>query len=523
MARLVLAVLLFLLAALAALDRPAVAGDLRVSEGTVVVEGDEAFVEVDVSWQLSWRTQTHWDAAWLFVKQPADWCAGTPVALAPDGHATVANRHADRPAAAVTVPADGRGAFVYRRVATEGRSENDWRLRLKLALPDGTGPEALPETLDVYGLEMVYVPGGPFFVGDPRPRAASPKHSFFRQTADTTAAPPYRVESSGPIPVCSGPGSLCYRRAERSFERGREGDFEGPIPAAYPNGYEAFYLMKYEVTQGQYAAFLTDLGRCGAPLRTIMGHPDYRARGSIQFAEEGYGFTATRPNRAAHYLSWDDAAAFADWAALRPMTELEFTKAARGPADPVAGEYAWGSTALAHGDTIFAATGSVAESEARGDEYVRGNAHYRPENASSNAFVGGDGSGGPLRVDIFEARVYAAGGDAPPNAAGFESRREASGAGFYGAQGLSGSLYERVIAATDSAGRRFQGSHGDGRLRYPAVADEPDWPGPRGHGLGMRGGEAGRTPPYLRVADRTFGSYEAYYRLGGFRAARTAP
>jgi len=512
-----------LLVLAAALGLPAAhAATLRVSTGAVVVEGGDAYVEVDVAWRLSWRNETNWDAAWLFVKRPG-YCTA-PLPLAAAGHRMIANRHANQPGAAITVPASGAGAFVARDAQTAQRGPNDWRLRLKLALPERMSPGDLPDSVGVYGVEMVYVPEGPFAVGDPRPRDASPKHSFFQQTADTSAAPPYRITSSGAIPVCDGPGSLCYRRATRAFERGREGDFEGPIPASYSNGYDAFYLMKYEVTQGQYADFLTDLGRCGAPDRTLLGHPDYADRGSIDIAEDGYGFVATRPGRACHFLSWDDAAAFADWAALRPMTELEYTKAARGPAAPVAGGFAWGSATIAHGDTIFAPDGTVAESEASGEAYVRGNAHYRPADAETNTFTGGDGGGGPLRVDIFETRAYRS-ERYPPDAAGasFAGPREASGASYYGVHGLSGSLFERTIAATDSAGRRFRGTHGDGALRYPATADVPDWPGPRGVGLGMRGGDDGRPPSYLQVADRTFGRYAVYYRAAGFRAARTAP
>ena len=30
------------------------------------------------------------------------------------------------------------------------------------------------------------------------------------------------------------------------------------------------------------------------------------------------------------YISWPDLLAYADWAALRPITELEYEKAARG-------------------------------------------------------------------------------------------------------------------------------------------------------------------------------------------------
>src|SRR5208283_4202281 len=49
---------------------------------------------------------------------------------------------------------------------------------------------------------------------------------------------------------------------------------------------------------------------------------------------------------AMNYSYWLDAAAYAAWAGLRPYTELEYEKAARGPITPVNGEYAWGSTGI---------------------------------------------------------------------------------------------------------------------------------------------------------------------------------
>ena len=52
---------------------------------------------------------------------------------------------------------------------------------------------------------------------------------------------------------------------------------------------------------------------------------------------------ARTKDRPCNYLSWDDAMAYADWAALRPMTELEFTKACRGDKEPAFHERPWGN------------------------------------------------------------------------------------------------------------------------------------------------------------------------------------
>jgi formylglycine-generating enzyme required for sulfatase activity len=516
---------LLLLAATA----PAAHGaELRVSDGTVVVEDGGVFVEVDVSWRLSWRDATNWDAAWLFAEVPRAY-ANVRIPLSPTGHRMVQNRNSGQPGAAfASSPGDSLGVFVYRDAQTETRGTNRWTLRLRVALPDGVTADDLPETVVVHGLEMVHVPEGPFFLGDPQPVKDAPPNAFYRQTQDTTVAPPFRVTSSGAIPVCDGPGSLCYSTTDASHQGA--GDQRGPIPASFPNGYDAFYLMKYEVTQGQYVDFLNSLwSRYTAALDPIDGRMYAQRRGAIHRVGDQYA--TERPDRACNFLSWMDAAAFADWAGLRPMTELEYEKAARGPADPVPNEMAWGSSVIAHGDTLFSADSTIARTE-NGREFVRGNANYKPDSVRyqrsyGSRFSGGDEGLGPLRVDIFETQAYRTRA---------ENRREAGGTSYYGAQGLSGSLFDRVVTAADATGRAFRGTHGDGALSYPGQAelegrytegpgDHADWPRPRGEGLGLRGGSAAHGPSHLRVAARQFGDYSGFYASGnmGFRGARTAP
>lgn len=502
----ILLVSLMLLAAFATQPQVVQAAALRVSDGTVVVEGGEAFVEVDVAWRLSWRTDTNWDAAWLFAKVQGS-RGDIHVPLAPTGHRMVANADS-APGAIIEGTADGMGVFVYRDAAADGRGPNDWTLRLKMALPNDVDPRGLPSPVRVHGVEMVYVPAGPFSVGDPR-GINGPDKAFFGVSSDSMGT--YRVTSSGPIRLCNGPNTLCD--AETAMEDG-----PGRLPAEYPNGYDAFYLMKYEVTQGQYAAFLNGLSdRQSAQHDIIAGRNYDRMRGSI--ARAGDRYIANRPDRACNFLSWTNAAAYADWAGLRPMTELEYAKAARGPADPVAGEFAWGSTAIAHGDTLFNPDTSLARGEDR-DEFIRGNANYSPashpwQRGYGATYVGGDGGAGPLRVDIFETHAHRTGAS---------NLREASGAGYYGALGLSGSLYERVVTATDTVGHRFRGSHGDGNLAYPGWATNDDWPTRDGEGLGLRGGATSGYASSSRLARRTYADYDGSYRfgMGGFRAARTA-
>ena len=124
----------------------------------------------------------------------------------------------------------------------------------------------------------------------------------------------------------------------------------------------------------------------------------------------------------------------------------------------------------------------LAESE-NGEEYLLGNANYSPRDADGervpDAFIGGEGGRGPVRVDIFETRAHAVED---------EDIRVASGAGYYGALGLTGGLFERVVSLGSERGRAFRGSHGDGTLSYSGLAantaGNPDAGNPDTHRAG---------------------------------------
>ncbi len=314
---------------------------------------------------------------------------------------------------------------------------------------------------------------------------------------------------------------------------------------SWPNGYAAFYMMKYELTQGQYKDFLNSLRRAQQINRvqaTISGDTiaNYYvmadstlvdARQSIRAPASGNGtspaqvvfgcdlnnngtFNETDDGDAIamNYINWMDYSAYADWAGLRPITDLEYEKAARGPNSAVYGEYAWGTTTIT---SVSAITNSGRGSETASNS-GEGLANY---------------SGGPLRV-----------GFAATNA----TNRKSAGAGYYGNMDLTGNVVEFAVPLGNSVARLFQGTHGDGTLTatatYEGNATNNDWLGidattARGvthdgsssanHSATYRGGDYNSalttSASFLGTYNIGFGLSRRYNSPSGGRFARTAP
>jgi formylglycine-generating enzyme required for sulfatase activity len=331
----------------------------------------------------------------------------------------------------------------------------------------------------VYGIEMVYIPEGAFSIGDPDPRSLD-YAAFYRSDATGGSAGTLRITSEVAISVAPEAGALYYRTRYAQYE----GDRAGPIPAEFPKGTRAFYTMKYEILQGQYADFLNAIGYQGASFRAISAGPTYREqRGTIRVEQHAY--VAERPNRPANQLSWDDGIAFADWSGLRPMTELEFTKAARGPVEPVAADYPWGTNAKTR--------------------------LLRRMGADDELLQSGDADESRLTDDT----------------------RDLLGASYYWVMDLAGSVWEKTVTIGHAKGRAFRGTHGDGQLKEYGIATNEDWPagdheaggyGYRGGGYYERGMRDGEFNPYSPVEWRRYGSWGGGPRsiAYGFRAVRTA-
>lgn len=241
-------------------------------------------------------------AQWLFVKFSTQ--AGA------DGswrHATISTgTTASWWNSALTVPSDRRGAFV-----DNSTSQSFWNstvtLRWNYAEDGVAGPA--DAQVKVFAVTMINVHGGPF------------------------------VYNAGGI------GGSSYNNYGGGVEIQVNAAGNTPSGAAlgWPNGYNSFYLMRYELTQGQYADFLNTVHSSTASARyeptADNGHNITYAAGNPY----GSRYAAADRFSVKNYLSVSDLWSWLSWAALRPLTEMEFEKAARDKA-PDNRVYPWGNT-----------------------------------------------------------------------------------------------------------------------------------------------------------------------------------
>lgn len=433
-------------------------------------------VRFDVGWPDSWRgvarpsyveaTDT-WDAIWVFAKYRLPGGSWTHAALRPG-----AERAPD--GIEVVVPNDGRGAFVHRSGLGSGAFagtgiELPWDLAA-----DGLDATTEVAELRLYALQTIHVPAGAFYVGS---GAGITAMGRFR-TGTTTA--PFHVTGE---PVTLGPGAGAL-----NWSAGSGGTPSGTLSASFPLGVDAFYVLRHEVTQGQYVEFLRTLTQTQRDARKHTGSlARYAIIGNVLVP-----YSTSLPYVPVNFTSWDDALAFADWAGLRPWTELEYEKASHGTA-PKSGEpYAWGS-AFPTVALELQAAGTISEIPLPTSAFV--------------VYGGVIELDGPVRAGSF-ARAG-------------RTRVEA-GASFYGVLELSGNLSERVVTVGTAFGRAFDGAHGDGALSPGGAADVAGWPPAAGGGL--RGGSHDLNLTPLASADRELAAFQiGRARDVGFRLARTAP
>jgi formylglycine-generating enzyme required for sulfatase activity len=466
----VFALLLFGLSAHAnniTLGTPSLTGENR-SQGYV-------FVTFDLSWENSWRESTgaaNWDAAWVFVKYRIPGGEWQHAKLHNTGHLAGAGTPAIVTAGLKNNVATfepylnpGVGVFIHRSTNGVGTFTNQsanlrWNYTAN-GIIDGASVE-----IRIFAIEMVYVREGAFNVG-----GGGGTNAFNSTTINTADA---TIEATG---------SGALGGAEGGYPAGQT----APANASWPNGYNAFYCMKYEVTQQQYVDFLNTMTQLQANNRRVYANSNrYSIIGSVVG-----NYSASLPYVACNYLRGEDGMAFADWSGLRPMTELEFEKACRGDQYPISGEYAWGTQYLVYDYNIANNTNNT-----HNDEYYYNYIYqyYELNNIGTsnegiatnydnfglfgnvNCVTQINGMGynsmydsydyyrfdlfnyrGPLRVGIFAAN-------------GLNNSRLTSGASYWGIMELSGNLWEFCIGSYF-----YAGGQGDGVLDSNGNNNEPNW------------------------------------------------
>jgi formylglycine-generating enzyme required for sulfatase activity len=433
-------------------------------------------VRFNISWNNSWRNEKNYDAAWIFVKYTAPAYAAAPyrhAKLSATGHRLLQNLQSSCPDPVFEVPADAVGVFIYPSAKYRGPVKWVIELSLDTTVLNDRNFNPGSQLLSVYGIEMVRIPQGPFTAGEADTAAAWRNYSIFASDGNGRPGGLFRIDSeTATIAVGKEKGQLYYNAQVPLYH----GDQKGVIPAEFPKGFQAFYIMKYETTQGQYADFLNCISSTASNARANFGGKDYyNFRGSIAF--ENGKYHARSRNRPCNYFSWDDACAYADWAGLRPMTELEFEKACRGANTPIPREYPWNSN---NKDKLLRVVNN-------NDELVWLN-------------------------DLKESDLS-------------DSNRDQFGASYYWVMDLAGSLWERCVTIGDSTGRAFRGTHGDGMLAYYGSATNEDWPkgSTETAGFGFKGGgyyehqmQYGTFNPHGPIGYRNFASWPGGARTNAY-------
>lgn len=460
-----------------------------------------AYVRFDLYWEHSWKDnmRANWDAAWVFIKSYyADLREWNHLYIDTDPSAhTYASANApmlmEFPMQSVMGFERCPGFFIHRRDGGNGANEIKG-IKVKFNYMDHGYAPTDTIVVNVYAIEMVYIPKSKYVLGD-----GVSTNTLRTIGTDISVGAGQQVSDMGII------------ESETGWTFGGV-----PIPDEYPKGFNAFYMMKHEISQHAYVDFLNtltyDQQRARVPVAPTaadkswaMSFGSYASNftqyrnyirirnGSLGGAAAVYGHSIDGTdwdrennggNIACNFLNWDDGLAYLDWAALRPMTEMEYEKACRGHKRVIRGEYAWafkgGYPVPATNPFIDAGLASEVSRVEQANCLETGKAPW------------------VMRVGAF---------------AKDSTTRYESGGTYYGVMNMSDNLWERCVNVSTADGRSFVPNNGDGMISMMGAADVEGWPPVSGGGFR---GFAVSNRQYAELAEA------ARHPSYGFRGVRSA-
>ncbi len=444
------------------------ANNITISNVTIINNGPgNIMVQFDISWENSWRVvngPNNYDGGWVFFKYKnanGDWA-----------HLTLTGANNSAPAAAEIYQNTGGikyGAIISRSSSNTGIGNVSFTgIRLGVI-------NTLPYNIDIraFALEMVYIPNNTSAVlgdGDGVAEATNALHVNDNLSAAFPATFKADVNGSGiDDATITGAGVVIN-------SSGIGGN------ANWVTG-QAFWCMKYELSQAGYRDFLNSLNLAQQTSRTFSAptsatgtsalNSNGNQRQYIEIATPSsgglpavYGCDGNGNNIyneaadgewiATSFLIYTDVAAYLDWSGLSLMNEVMYERIGRGAtsagANPsVLGEYAWGNNTVAGFFYNYTGLGTSAELAADASTTM-GNANW----VSTYPLFGGATRNG----------VFATG----------SSNRMTSGSTFYGVMEMSGNVWEACVTIGNIAGRSFQSTNGDGILSANGNANTSSWP-----------------------------------------------
>ncbi len=458
------------------------------------IDANNHRITFDLRWDDSWRIDNqepeNYDGVWVFIKYRdcLEKASGNPGDYR---HCWISTTTADH--TIYTSSVDGSSMPLEKEVGLTNISGTDRGMGIFIFQPAGDrigtviadsvsilwksgdhspAEDALTNSYDiqVVAIEMVKIPEGPFYLGD------GISNYYFRNPADNNK--PVYIDNSA-MDILAGGGG---RYQLTPYSGG-----SANINNNFPIGFDSFWAMKYEISQEQYMQFINTLSRSSQnyriataitpatsnvsnvyvmsdnasrqyrnaivcePIIPVGGEPvefkmDYNGNRVYNENDDG-------ANIACNYLSAHDVTAYLDWAALRPLTEFEYEKIARGP---FMGSYgytyqkAWGTA------TITEVTGMTDP----------GTPMEAPSNSGDGICVYNENAsvGGPMRCG------FAANTTTPD--------RYSCGASFYGIYELSGNIREPYMGIWNNvtSDDNFGGEAGDGLLNETGDANQSSWP-----------------------------------------------